>query len=67
MQAGKRVGITAHSHAVIGNLLEAVAKRGTEVRVLQKAEGSPALLATASSSATNSPGEVEAAVSTSST
>jgi uncharacterized protein len=35
---GKRVGITAHSHAVIGNLLEALGKRGASVRALQKAE-----------------------------
>src|SRR5262249_10329121 len=38
VQQGKRVGITAHSHAVIGNLIEAVGKRGAEVRVLQKAK-----------------------------
>ena len=38
VQAGKRVGITAHSHAVIGNLLEAVAKRGADMRALQKAK-----------------------------
>lgn len=38
VQAGARVGITAHSHAVIGNLIEAVGERGTEVSVLQKAE-----------------------------
>jgi uncharacterized protein len=35
---GKRVGITAHSHAVIGNLLEAVGKRGASVRALQLAK-----------------------------
>jgi uncharacterized protein len=35
---GKRVGITAPSHAVIGNLLEAVGRRGATVRALQKAE-----------------------------
>jgi uncharacterized protein len=35
---GKRVGITAHSHAVIGNLLAAVGKHGASVRALQKAE-----------------------------
>jgi uncharacterized protein len=35
--AGKRVGITAPSHAVIGNLLEAVGERAT-LRALQKAE-----------------------------
>ncbi len=39
---GKRVGVTAHSHAVIGNLLVAVearaARDGVEVRALQKAE-----------------------------
>jgi uncharacterized protein len=34
---GKRVGITAHSHAVIGNLIEAVGKRDADVSVLQKA------------------------------
>jgi uncharacterized protein len=38
VKEGKRVGITAHSHAVIGNLLEAVGKRGASVRALQKAE-----------------------------
>ncbi|MCU1457147.1 MAG: protein of unknown function, putative recB domain [Actinomycetia bacterium] len=42
VREGKRVGITAHSHAVIGNLLEAVGERaaaeGLAVRALQKAE-----------------------------
>jgi uncharacterized protein len=42
VREGKRVGITAHSHAVIGNLLHAVCERaepdGVEVRALQKAE-----------------------------
>ena len=42
VQQGKRVGITAHSHAVIGNLLEAVCERaheeGVTVRALQKSE-----------------------------
>src|SRR5262249_24114671 len=38
VEQGKRVGITAHSHAVIGNLIEAVGKRGAAVTVLQKAE-----------------------------
>src|SRR3954454_11257363 len=38
VQAGKRVGITAHSHAVIGNLIEAVGERGAEISMLQKAE-----------------------------
>ncbi|MFI5048153.1 MAG: TM0106 family RecB-like putative nuclease, partial [Acidimicrobiia bacterium] len=35
---GKRVGITAHSHAVIGNLLAAVEELDPSVRALQKAE-----------------------------
>ena len=42
VREGKRVGVTAQSHAVIGNLLDAVDARaatgGIEVRVLQKAE-----------------------------
>lgn len=35
--AGKRVGITANSHKVIGNLIEAVLKAG-DARVIQKAK-----------------------------
>jgi len=42
VREGRRVGITAHSHAVIGNLLHAVCERAehdsVEVRALQKAE-----------------------------
>ena len=38
VRAGKRVGITAPSHAVIGNLLEAVGRCDPSVRALQKAE-----------------------------
>jgi predicted RecB family nuclease len=42
LRDGKRVGVTAHSHAVIGNLLEAVgehaARDGVTVHALQKAE-----------------------------
>src|SRR5262249_45056179 len=40
--AHKRVGITAHSHAVIGNLLDAIVERAAEegvtVRAMQKAD-----------------------------
>jgi len=52
VEAGDRIGITAHSHAVIGNLLEAVVhqagERGVEVRALQRSPegqhcGSPAV------------------------
>jgi uncharacterized protein len=42
VRTGLRVGITAHSHAVIGNLLHAVGERaerdGVDVRALQKAQ-----------------------------
>jgi predicted RecB family nuclease len=42
VRMGRTVGITAHSHAVIGNLLEAVCERaheeGVTVRALQKSE-----------------------------
>ncbi|MFN8027112.1 MAG: TM0106 family RecB-like putative nuclease [Acidimicrobiia bacterium] len=42
VRAGKKVGLTAHSHAAIGNLLDAVGERaaqeGVAVRALQKAE-----------------------------
>ena len=42
VRSGKRVGITAHSHAAIGNLLDAMcehaAEAGVKVRALQKAE-----------------------------
>ena len=58
VQAGKRVGITAHSHAVIGNLMEAVAKRGTEVRMLQKAKDHQRCR-DGIAECTNSPSEVE--------
>jgi len=37
-ERARRVGITAHSHAVIANLIETVGERGAEVSVLQKAE-----------------------------
>ncbi len=36
VKAGKRVGITAHSHAVIGNLLTAVTEVGGDLGILQK-------------------------------
>ncbi len=58
VQAGKRVGITAHSHAVIGNLMEAVAKRGAEVRMLQKAKEHQRCR-DGIAECTNSPSEVE--------
>ena len=42
VEEGKRVGVTAHSHAVIGNLLHKVCEladeRGVKVRALQKAK-----------------------------
>jgi len=42
VRAGKKVGITAHSHAVIGNFLDAVGERaaadGVAVTALQKAD-----------------------------
>jgi predicted RecB family nuclease len=44
VQAGKRVGVTAGSHKVIGNLLEAAdeaaRKRGVAIRIGQKPQGS---------------------------
>jgi predicted RecB family nuclease len=40
--AGKRVGVTANSHKVIGNLVEAVLKAG-DARVIQKAKPDEAL------------------------
>jgi uncharacterized protein len=43
VRAGRRVGITAHSHKVVGNLLDAVMDaaraEGVPVRALQKADG----------------------------
>jgi uncharacterized protein DUF559 len=42
VRAGRRVGITAHSHKVVGNLLDAVMAaaraEGVPLRALQKAE-----------------------------
>ena len=47
VQQGKRVGITAHSHAVIGNLLDEVCRvaheRGVEVRSAPEGRGAPAV------------------------